>query len=65
MDASNHAIVIDGLWDISFGSGSLSTTGGVTSGPATTLFFSAGPNDEGDGLFGNITAIENSLGGDL
>jgi len=57
-DASNHPINIDGLWDIAFGSGG-------TSGPATTLFFTAGLNDEADGLFGTITAIENVLGGDL
>jgi hypothetical protein len=35
-----------------------------TSGPATTLFFAAGIEDESHGLFGNITAIENVLGGD-
>jgi len=59
MDAMNHAITINGLWDISFGSGS------GASGPATTLFFSAGIDDEQHGLFGKITPIENSLGGDL
>lgn len=57
-DASNKAITINGLWDIAFGSGG-------TSGSATSLFFSAGLNDEADGLFGMITPVENSLGGDL
>ena len=57
-DASNNPITIDGLWDIAFGSGG-------TSGPATTLFFTAGLNDEADGLFGTITPVENALGGDL
>jgi uncharacterized protein (TIGR03118 family) len=57
-DANNNPIAIDGLWDIAFGSGG-------TSGPATTLFFTAGLNDEQDGLCGPITAIENALGGDL
>lgn len=56
-DASNNPITIDGLWDIAFGSGG-------NSGPATSLFFSAGINDEADGLFGTITAVENVLGGD-
>lgn len=56
-DAANNPIAIDGLWDIAFASGG-------TSGPATTLFFSAGLNDEADGLFGTITAVENALGGD-
>lgn len=57
-DASNKAITIDGLWGINFGSGG-------TSGPATSLFFAAGPEDESHGLFGVITAVENVLGGDL
>ena len=56
-DASNNPIMIDGLWDIAFGSGG-------TAGPATSLFFTAGLNGEQDGLFGTITAIENALGGD-
>jgi uncharacterized protein (TIGR03118 family) len=56
-DATNKPIAIDGLWDIMFGSGG-------TSGPSTTLFFAAGSDGEQHGLFGNITAIENVLGGD-
>ena len=57
-DASDKPITIDGLWDIAFG-------GGGTSGSATGLFFTAGLNDEADGLFGMITPVENALGGDL
>ena len=57
-DASNNPITIDGLWAINFGSGG-------TSGPATSLFFTAGPEEESHGLFGVITAVENVLGGDL
>lgn len=56
-DANNNPITIDGLWDISFGSGG-------TSGPANTLFFAAGSDDEQHGLFGTITPVENVLGGD-
>ncbi|MFL6292541.1 MAG: TIGR03118 family protein [Thermoanaerobaculia bacterium] len=41
------AIVIDGLWGIAFGNGG-------TAGPATTLFFAAGPDDEEHGLFGRL-----------
>jgi uncharacterized protein (TIGR03118 family) len=41
------AIVIDGLWGIAFGNG-------ATAGPATTLFFAAGPDDEEHGLFGRL-----------
>ncbi len=51
-------ITIDGLWGIAFGSG----TG---SGPANSLYFTAGPDGEQHGLFGTITAVENVLGGDL
>jgi uncharacterized protein (TIGR03118 family) len=58
LDSTNAPITIDGLWAIAFGSG------GTGSGPATTLFFTAGTNHEADGLFGSITAVENVLGGD-
>jgi uncharacterized protein (TIGR03118 family) len=57
-DASDKPITIDGLWDIAFGSGG-------PSGPANNLFFTAGLNDEADGLFGMIAPVENALGGDL
>jgi uncharacterized protein (TIGR03118 family) len=56
-DASNMPITIDGLWGINFGSGG-------NSGPATTLYFAAGPDNESHGLLGMITAVENVLGGD-
>ena len=57
-DASNMPITIGGLWGLSFGSGG-------TSGSATSLFFTAGPDGYQHGLFGTITAVENVLGGDL
>ncbi|HWE22489.1 MAG TPA: TIGR03118 family protein [Myxococcales bacterium] len=41
---------IDGLWSLQFGKGN------AASGPTNTLFFTAGPNSESDGLFGNLTA---------
>ncbi len=41
------AITIDGLWGLTFGNGS-------RAGTTDTLFFSAGPNDESNGLFGAI-----------
>jgi hypothetical protein len=43
-------IEIDGLWALQPG------LGGANNGPATTLFFTAGPDDESNGLFGTITA---------
>jgi len=44
-------IKIDGLWALQFGHGAI-----ANNGPTNTLFFTAGPNDENDGLFGSITA---------
>ena len=38
---------IDGLWALEFGTG-------AAAGPAGTLFFTAGPNEESNGLFGMI-----------
>ncbi len=45
--ADRRPIQIDGLWSIAFG-------GGAKSSP-DTLYFTAGPNDEADGLFGTLT----------
>jgi uncharacterized protein (TIGR03118 family) len=42
---------VDGLWGIGFGFGN-----GASSGPTTTLYFAAGPDDEQHGLYGSITA---------
>jgi uncharacterized protein (TIGR03118 family) len=42
---------IDGLWALSFGGD------GAKNGLATQLFFTAGPNDENDGLYGAITSV--------
>jgi len=42
-------LAIDRLWALEFGNAGLN-------GDPNTLFFTAGPNDESDGLFGTITA---------
>jgi uncharacterized protein (TIGR03118 family) len=42
-------LAIDGLWALRFGNG-------AAAGPADTLFFTAGPDEESNGLFGSITA---------
>ena len=55
---TNMPIAIDGLWGLSFGSG-------TASGAANALYFAAGSDGEQHGLFGTITAVENVLGGDL
>jgi uncharacterized protein (TIGR03118 family) len=49
--SDNKVLSIDGLWALQFGRGAL-----ANNGPTTTLFFTAGPNDETTGLFGKIMA---------
>jgi uncharacterized protein (TIGR03118 family) len=46
--ANHHPLVIDGLWGIGFGNGS-------ASGPTTSLYFAAGPDDETHGVYGTVT----------
>jgi uncharacterized protein (TIGR03118 family) len=46
-DGHERPLVIDGLWTLTLG-------GGAKSSP-DTLYFTAGPNSETDGLFGTIT----------
>lgn len=43
-------VTIDGLWGIAFGNG-------AAAGPASALFFAAGPGDEAHGLFGRIDFV--------
>ncbi len=49
-DTQGNTIAIPGLWDLTFG------IGGGASGNRDELFFSAGPNGYGDGLFGKFVA---------
>lgn len=54
--APDEAVLrIDGLWAIAFGAGN------ANSGPYNTLFFTAGPNSEGDGLFGTLVPVSTEL----
>jgi uncharacterized protein (TIGR03118 family) len=46
-DSKGNPVVIDGLWTL--------TLGGGRNSSSDTLYFTAGPNDETDGLFGTIT----------
>jgi uncharacterized protein (TIGR03118 family) len=50
-DPKGQAVVIDGLWTIRFGNG----PPGV-GGLMDTLYFTAGPNGEKDGLFGRLNS---------
>jgi uncharacterized protein (TIGR03118 family) len=45
------ALSIDGLWALAFGAGN------ANSGNYNTLYFTAGPNGEGDGLFGTLVSL--------
>jgi uncharacterized protein (TIGR03118 family) len=49
-------LTINGLWSLTFGND-------ANAGPANTLFFTAGINDEQDGLFGTLTPVD-GLDGD-
>jgi uncharacterized protein (TIGR03118 family) len=57
LDMNNQPIAIDGLWALGFGNDG-------KAGPATTLFFTAGPDHESNGLFGTLTAVQNIQGND-
>src|SRR5262249_49952423 len=54
MNAANQPLAIDGLWALNFGILGLA-------GNPNTLYFTAGINGEKDGLFGSLTAVENSV----
>lgn len=45
--ADGQPLVVEGLWGLSFGNG-------VQNQPAETLFFTAGPADESQGLYGRL-----------
>jgi uncharacterized protein (TIGR03118 family) len=48
-DSHGKPLVIDGLWTLTLG-------GGAKSSP-DTVYFTAGPNGETDGLFGTIVPV--------
>jgi uncharacterized protein (TIGR03118 family) len=49
-DAHNKPVTIEGLWALAFGNGG-------RAGSPDTLFFTAGPDDESHGLFGELKPI--------
>ncbi len=55
-NSDDSLVTIDGLWSLTFGND-------ATAGPANTLFFTAGINNEADGLFGTLTPVD-GLDGD-
>lgn len=50
LDANGAPIAIDGLWGLTFGND-------AKSGSALSLYYTAGPNDESNGLFGNLVPV--------
>lgn len=56
--ADNSLIFIDGIWSLTFGNGG-------AAGPSETLFFTAGLNNETDGLFGTLTPVPTEELGDI
>jgi uncharacterized protein (TIGR03118 family) len=51
-DPKGRAVQIEGLWSIDFGN--------AAAADPNKLYFTAGPNDEADGLFGSLTAVPTS-----
>ena len=74
-DASGNTLTIDGLWALVFGNSAngcpatppagsgLPKCGAA--GPYNSLFFTAGPNDEANGLLGTLTPVPAELNGDF
>jgi uncharacterized protein (TIGR03118 family) len=52
----NKAIVIEGLWTLMVGNGT------ANGGDKDLIYFTAGPNDESDGLFGSLGPAQNGDG---
>ena len=52
--AGGRPVKIDGLWALQFGHG---TTASSANGLTSTLFFTAGPVDESEGLFGTLVPV--------
>jgi uncharacterized protein (TIGR03118 family) len=55
-DTTGMPLAIDGLWALNFGADS------TNDGMATSLYFTAGPNDEADGVLGTLTATSDQPG---
>jgi uncharacterized protein (TIGR03118 family) len=54
LNPDGSTLNIDGLWALEFGNGG-------ASGPASTLFFTAGPDGEKNGLFGTLVPVPGEL----
>ncbi|HUN89640.1 MAG TPA: TIGR03118 family protein [Terriglobales bacterium] len=56
MNGSNSPLAIHGLWGLSFGNE-------AKAGSALSLYFTAGPNDENNGILGTITPVSSEQRG--
>ncbi len=54
LNPDGQPLMIDGLWALSFGNG-------ANAGPLNTLYFTAGPNGQTNGLFGSLAATTTEL----
>jgi uncharacterized protein (TIGR03118 family) len=57
LNPDGSTLLIDGLWALRFGND-------ASAGPATKLFFTAGPDHETNGLFGTLTPVTAEQVGD-
>lgn len=57
LNPDGTTLTIDGLWALRFGND-------AAAGPGTTLFFTAGPNNETNGLFGTLKPVAAEKGED-
>lgn len=67
LNADGTTLKIDGLWALGFGAGNINSTDPTKdspSGSGNVLFFTAGPNNETNGLFGTLTPVTSELGED-
>ena len=58
LNADGSVFTQDGLWGLMYGNGG-------TAGPLNTLYFTAGPNGEADGVFGTLTPVAAELSAEL
>jgi uncharacterized protein (TIGR03118 family) len=57
LNADGTTLMMDGLWALRFGNDH-------SAGPGTTLFFTAGPDNETNGIFGTLTPFKTDQDGD-
>jgi uncharacterized protein (TIGR03118 family) len=67
LNPNGSTLNIDGLWALGFGAGNINFadhTKDSVSGSGNVLFFTAGPDNEANGLFGTLTPVASELGED-